>query len=327
MRTALTNTDELVRRLNQGSRFRIQQNDRGETPSVYRVLPPPENASGQIDAYFDYQNPCLTIRKVQARDEFFDDEPGLGRLVFLLHLSGSRRIELGYAHQYELSRPTLAVFYQPIGLDKRSVWKRGANELSLSVGIWPERLTALFGFYPICLPNFSGSGGDKGEAFWYSRPLPYSLMSAAEQVLHPGIHPLLSRSYLSAKSQELLCLGLNTLLSDGEFLSRTDLAACRVEHVKTIVDANLKNPPPLSELATAFGVSAEDLSEDIRSEMGVSYVHYITERRMKRAMMMLEGRGMPLKQVAYEIGYAHTSNFCTAFKRRFGATPKDTRER
>lgn len=325
MRTALTGTDEFVRLLNQGSRFCIQQNGGSETSSVYRFLPPPENALGQVDGYFDYQNPCLTVRRVQAKDEFFDDEPGLGRLVFLLHLSGSRRIELGGAHQHELNRPTLAVFYQPRGLEKRSVWRCGANELSLSVGIWPERLTSLFGFYPICFPDFSGSGGHKDEAFWYSRPLPYALMSAAEQVLHPGIHPMLSRSYISTKSQELLCLSLSTLLSDGEFVSRPDLAANRVEHLKTVVDANLKNPPSLSELATSLGVSAEDLSEDMRNEMGISYVQHITERRMKRAMMLLEGGSIPLKQVAYEVGYSHTSNFCTAFKRHFGSTPKDAR--
>ncbi|MER9858879.1 MULTISPECIES: helix-turn-helix transcriptional regulator [unclassified Mesorhizobium] len=320
-------TDEFVRRLNRGSRFRIQQNDGSESASSYRFVPPPESATGLVDGYFDYQNPCLTIRKLQAKDQFFDDEPGLGRIVFLLHLSGSRRIELGSTHQYELSRPTFAVFYQPQGLVKRSVWNSGANELSLSVGIWPDRLTSVFGFHPICFPSFSGPEGGKDDAFWYSRPLPYALMSAAEQVLRPSIHPLLCRSYISTKSQELLCLGLSTLLSDGEFLSRPELVATRVEYVKTVVDANLKNPPSLSELATSLGVSAEDLSENMRQEMGVSYIQHITNRRMERAMMLLEGCSIPLKQVAYEVGYAHSSNFCTAFKRRFGSTPKDARGR
>lgn len=315
-------TDEFVRRLNHGSGFRVQQADT-EATGAYRLLPPTQSASGQVDGYFDYQNPCLTIRKLQAKHDFFDDEPGLGRLVFLLHLSGSRRIEL-CAHQHELTRPTLAVFFQPWGVSKRSIWSRGANEQSLSVGVWPKDLASLFGFYPICFPNLSGAGGE-AEAFWYSRPLPYALMSAAEQLLSPGIHPLLAKSYISIKSKELLCLSVSTLLSDGEFLSRTDLALNRVEHVKTMVDANLNNPPSLTELAATLGVSTQELAAEMRKETGVSYAEYVIERKMNRAMMLLESGNTPLKRLAYEVGYGHTSNFCTAFKRHFGITPKDAR--
>ncbi|KUM23340.1 hypothetical protein AU467_33985 [Mesorhizobium loti] len=321
----MINTDEFVRRLNDGSSFRIERADGSDAIGTYRLLPPVEHALGQVVGYFDYEKPCLTIRKLQAKDEFHDDELGLGRMVFLFHLSGSRRIELGTAHHHELTTPTLAVFYQPPGLSKRSIWNRGANELSLSVGVWPDRLTSLFGFYPICFPNFSNLDGNKAEAFWYSRPLPYALMSAAEQLLTHNIHPSLSKSHISIKSQELLCLSLSTLLSDGDFLSRSDLALNRVEYVKTMVDPNLNNPPSLAELATILGVSTQDLSDELRKETGVSYAQYITERRMKRARLLLEGGDISLKRVAYEVGYAHTSNFCTAFKRQFATTPKGAR--
>ncbi|WP_425336179.1 helix-turn-helix transcriptional regulator [Sinorhizobium numidicum] len=314
-------TDEFVRRLNQGSRFQVQRTN--DAAGAYRLLPPSENASGHVDGYFDYQNLSLTIRKLQARDEFFDDESGLGRLVFLLHLSGSRRVELGF-HNHELSRPTLAVYYQPRGLVKRSVWSSGSNELSLSVGIWPKRLNSLFGFYPPCFPRFSGQH-EGSQAFWYSRPLPYSVMSAAEQLLSPSIHPQLSKCYIAVKSQELLCLSVSALLSDGQFLSRADLRADRVEQVKTMVDANLKAPPSLSSIASAFCLPVEELSNEFRLETGMTFAQYTTERRMKRAMIMLESGAIPLKQVAFEVGYSHSSNFCTAFKRHFGSTPKDVR--
>ncbi|MDK1378286.1 MULTISPECIES: AraC family transcriptional regulator [unclassified Sinorhizobium] len=321
----MIDTDEFVRRLNQGRRWQVQRAEGNDAIGSYRFLPPAQSASGHVDGYFDYQNPCLTIRKLKAKHEFYDDEPGLGRLAFVLHLSGWRRIELGSAHQHELTKPTLAVLYQPRGMDKRSIWRSGAHETSLSVGIWPERLTSLFGFHPNCFPNFSGAEVESSEAFWYSRPLPYALMAAAEKLLNPNIHPLLFKRYISIKAQELLCLSLSTLLSDGEFLSRRDLALNRVEHVKTMVDANLTNPPSLSELATSLGVSAQALSDEMYKQMGVSYTQYITERRMNRAMLLLENGGTPLKQVAYEVGYGHTSNFCTAFKRHFGITPKDAR--
>jgi AraC-like DNA-binding protein len=43
---------------------------------------------------------------------------------------------------------------------------------------------------------------------------------------------------------------------------------------------------------------------------------------MARARMLLEAGNLPLKQVAFEVGYSHASNFCTAFKRHFGKPPK-----
>ncbi|WP_353622732.1 helix-turn-helix transcriptional regulator [Mesorhizobium sp. C374B] len=58
---------------------------------------------------------------------------------------------------------------------------------------------------------------------------------------------------------------------------------------------------------------------------GSSYAQYITERRMKRASLLLETGDTSLKRVAFEVGYAHTSNFCTAFRRQFATTPKGAR--
>ncbi|WP_084779944.1 helix-turn-helix domain-containing protein [Mesorhizobium sp. C372A] len=46
---------------------------------------------------------------------------------------------------------------------------------------------------------------------------------------------------------------------------------------------------------------------------------------MKRASLLLETGDTSLKRVAFEVGYAHTSNFCTAFRRQFATTPKGAR--
>ncbi|MGX5805168.1 helix-turn-helix transcriptional regulator [Bradyrhizobium sp. Arg314] len=325
MAQSLTNTDEFLQNLSRGSRFVVQRTEDSDVSGEYRVLPPNEYASGHVMGYYDARNPSLTIRNVEARYGFSDDEPGLGRLVFLLHLAGSRCIELGGVHRVELNGPTLGVYYQPRGVGKRSTWIRGTNETSLTVGIWPETLSEIFGFYPGCLPDFSSTGAARGEAFLYSRPLPFTLMSAAEQLLHPRIHPILARNYIATKSSELLYLSLSTLLTDHEQVSRPGTALDRVQQVKTLVDASLRNPPSLTELAARVGVSAQELSNELRAETRVGYAQYVTDRRMKRARLLLEGGDTPLKQVAFEVGYGHTSNFCASFKRHFGMTPKHAR--
>lgn len=322
----MISTYEFVRRLSRGSRFRIQSVDGTGTSGSYRMLPPTENCSGQGVGYYDCQNPCLTMRKLEARRQFYDDEPGLGRVVFLLHLSGYRRVELGSTQQHELTSPTLAVYYQPPGLDKRSFWHPGANETSMTVGVWPDRLTSLLGFYPNCFPDFSAPQAQT-EPFWCARPLPHALMSAAEPLFDSHVHPLLAKTYVSSKAQELLCLSLSVLLADRNILSRSDLARSRIEHVRTAIDSNLGTPPSMAELAGMLGVAVQDLSHEMRKETGLTYAQYVTERRLKRGLRLVELGNIPLKRIAYESGYGHTSNFCAAFKRHFGATPKAVRAR
>ena len=46
---------------------------------------------------------------------------------------------------------------------------------------------------------------------------------------------------------------------------------------------------------------------------------------MMKAAEMLTSTDMPMKQIAFEVGYNHTSNFSIAFKRRFGMTPGQVR--
>ncbi|MEX3937131.1 helix-turn-helix transcriptional regulator [Paraburkholderia phymatum] len=319
------NTEDFVQRLVQQSAFHLQRTDKSKEGGNYRLVPPPGIALGQVECYYDYKNPSLTIRRFKTTSAFHDDEHGLGRIVFLLHLSGTRRLELGSDVSHVLERPTLAVYYQPVGVDKRSVWISDTEEVSLTIGVWPETLISLYGFYPSCLPMFAEREGSNSAVFWHSRPLPYTLISAAKQLVSGGVHLSLAKNYLSIKSQELLCLSLSTLMSDGELHAKPDVAQSRTESIKTIIDSNLKTPPSLLDLATDFGISVQELSTEIRRSFGVSYLQYITERRMKRAMLLLESGDTALKRLAFEVGYQHTSNFCTAFKRHFGTTPKDAR--
>src|SRR5690606_3134214 len=241
--------------------------------------------------------------------------------IFLLHLSGKRRIELG-THSYQLEQPTLAIYYHPPGLRKRSVWSGDVGEVSLTIGMWPHWLGSLCDVSPTGLPGISSLGGDRRDVFWYARPLPYALMAATENLLHHSVNWRVARAFITAKSTEIVCLSLDTLLADENFLSRRDVAKERLEQIKALIDANLTNPPSLCELAAKFGMPPQDLAAEIKDGLGVSLGQYIKSRRMERARVLLESENMPLKQVAYKVGYCHASNFCTAFKRHFGNPPK-----
>lgn len=316
---------EIVDHLGRDSSFSFERIIAPGLQHAYELTPPQASAQGSVSGYFDDGHHCLTVRQLQATKSFSDEEPGLGRVVFLFHLSGWRRIEFDNTCGYTLKEPTLAIFCQPFGSEKRSLWLQGRNEVALSVGMWPEALRETVGSFDELLPDFKSHQNTGGEPFWFSLPLPYSMMSTAKQMLNPIIHDALVDQYISVKAQELSCLGISALLSRGCSELNYDALQNITGYITTLIDADLQNPPSLQQLASSIKLSPQELSNAISAETGLRLRQYIAERRMKQAMRLFESTNLPLKQVAHRVGYSHTSNFCIAFKRQFGRTPKDVR--
>ncbi len=93
-----------------------------------------------------------------------------------------------------------------------------------------------------------------------------------------------------------------------------------VERIDLLVDAVLPTGrPSLEDLALLLHVSPRTLRRQLAEE-GTSYQALMDELLGRRAEAML-GRGMPIKVVAYELGYGSASAFSRAFKRWRGLPP------
>jgi AraC-like DNA-binding protein len=58
----------------------------------------------------------------------------------------------------------------------------------------------------------------------------------------------------------------------------------------------------------------------------MSPFEYLREQRLARAQTLLASGDRPIQQIADTIGFKRTGDFATAFKRRFGLTPRDYRK-
>jgi len=85
--------------------------------------------------------------------------------------------------------------------------------------------------------------------------------------------------------------------------------------------------PSVSSLAQLVGISPRHLLRAFRTSMGSSVLSHITQARLDRACTLLSARSMPIKQVAGLCGFASTSAFSAAFRRKMGITPRDFRRR
>lgn len=78
----------------------------------------------------------------------------------------------------------------------------------------------------------------------------------------------------------------------------------------------------LNELADRVGMSTAYLSVLFKSEVGTSYVKYLTDLRIKHAKKLLKD-GYKVSEVSEMVGYNNYRYFCDIFKRCVGKTPNE----
>lgn len=116
------------------------------------------------------------------------------------------------------------------------------------------------------------------------------------------------RSWISAEEQRLN--GWLRALRDTRVLAA--LAAMHAEPEKSW---------QLSELAAISGMSRAGFSRRFTDLAGTSPLNYLTRWRMHIASRALRLSSEPVKHLAWRLGYAAESTFCTAFKRVYGVSP------
>lgn len=80
------------------------------------------------------------------------------------------------------------------------------------------------------------------------------------------------------------------------------------------------------ELAFEVHLSPAHLQRLFKHETGGDVSELLAERRLQRAAHLLSGSDMPIKEIAYAVGYEHHSSFVRAFQRRFAQAPRRYRQ-
>ena len=80
-------------------------------------------------------------------------------------------------------------------------------------------------------------------------------------------------------------------------------------------------------LAVEVNLSSSHLQHLFKQQAGVCITELLTRKRLRKAAHHLEASDMSIKQIAYAVGYEHTSSFIRAFQRYFAQTPRAYRYR
>lgn len=93
-----------------------------------------------------------------------------------------------------------------------------------------------------------------------------------------------------------------------------------VRRARDYLDAHLDAPVELADLAGAVGLSRFHLLRVFRAAVGTTPHNYLTDRRVARAKLLLDGP-LPLAEVAAACGFADQPHLNRVFKARVGVSP------
>lgn len=97
--------------------------------------------------------------------------------------------------------------------------------------------------------------------------------------------------------------------------------------VQMILDERFSENLTLQSIASELYVGKTRLCAVFRKQMGSCVVEYLRARRMSEARRLLETTGMKAAEIGHAVGYAHASSFTDAFRREFGMSPSEWKQR
>ncbi|SDT33127.1 helix-turn-helix domain-containing protein [Microlunatus soli] len=101
----------------------------------------------------------------------------------------------------------------------------------------------------------------------------------------------------------------------------------RVRDVVRTVEEDLRRQWTLADLARIVDLSESRISHLFRSQLGLSPLGFVEQRRMLLAAQLLDLTSRPVGAVAAEVGYADPLYFSARFKRQYGLSPRAYRRR
>lgn len=145
------------------------------------------------------------------------------------------------------------------------------------------------------------------------------------QLLNFNLHPSIKNIYLKGKVYELIGLYFNRPeevdIEQCPFLDDEDNVK-KIKLAKEIIIHRMIEPPKLKDLAEEVGLSLKKLKEGFKEIYGDTAYSFLLNYKLEYARKLLEDGQHNVNEVGLAIGYSTASHFITAFKKKFGTTPK-----
>lgn len=165
---------------------------------------------------------------------------------------------------------------------------------------------------------------NKDKKYYLDKPLTPSEILVLNQLFNDHNSNSLSSLYIKGKVYELLSLYFNRNQENDQacpFLDNEDNVE-KIKKAKQIIIENISEPPTLQELADTIGLTLSKLKEGFKHIYGESVFNFLLDYKLEYARKMLLTKKHNVSEISLQIGYSTPSHFISAFKKKYGTTPK-----
>lgn len=197
------------------------------------------------------------------------------------------------------------------------------NSWMVSVIMTIRKFHSLFSREANYIPFLNAENKDK--KYYAQEGVSPAIAVILSQIINYSLHPSIKELYIKGKVYELISLYFNKS-SDADieqcpFLVDEDNVR-RIRNAKEIILSRMAEPPTLTELSEEIGLSLKKLKEGFKQIYGDSVYSFLFDYKMDYARKMLETGKYNVNEVGLKVGYSTASHFISAFKKKYGTTPK-----
>lgn len=197
------------------------------------------------------------------------------------------------------------------------------NSWMISVLISIKKLHSLFSEEAEHIPFLSTENREK--KYYTEDDITPSMAIVLNQLFHYNLNTSIKNLYYKGKGYELLSLYFNRSedpnIDHCPFLIDEENVA-KIKKAKDIVINNMAEPPGLQELADTIGLTLKKLKTGFKQVYGDSVYSFLFDYKLEYARKLLDSGTYNVNEVGVLIGYSTSSHFISAFKKKFGTTPK-----
>lgn len=246
-----------------------------------------------------------------------------GLYSFFMIKSGVRK-EIGETGIFHLRQDQYSAIYTGPTLST-SRFEKNKEFRTLDVFYSPDLLRELVPYFPAL-----GALIQSERQFVMQTKACWSLPTMAEitnQFLHCPYDEATRRFYFELKVRELLYHILeNDHRTRNQVKQFTPWEVAKIHEVRDLLSRNLESKPlSIRALARKVAINEYKLKTGFRQYFNSGIFEWVMDRKMEHARQLLLTTNKPIKEIGQLVGYPRTTNFITAFRRRFGMTPGSLR--
>lgn len=169
------------------------------------------------------------------------------------------------------------------------------------------------------------SAENRDKKYYVDGKVSPSMAVALHQLMNYNLNDAIKRLYFKGKSYELLSLYFNTK-------DDPDVEACpflvdeknmaKIKMAKDIIITRMTDPPSLADLSLEIGLSLKKLKEGFKEVYGDTVYGFLLDHKLEYARQLLDSGQHNVNEVGLKVGYSTGSHFISAFKKKYGTTPK-----